>query len=1132
MNVAGPFPNLGMTMMASIADWSEVWADLALRVSALMSVAALVASLVLWKLRGRVSAEIRFLVWWFVLACGACWFYLPFGVPTGWARVPSFAPLAQQASLVDSQQGMNQPAPSAEESVSGPATPQEIHAGDAELSQSDATTPVGETNVSGASAVADAKDSPPSSEFRSMTVSSYLALFLLWVCGVGGMGIVLLVQCWWFQRRLKGGVVPSPSQLQKRFAGLIAELNVEPESTCRPSLVRRATTSLRRIPQVRLRVSRGCPSPLVTGILRPTIWLPVWVTDLSARTQQVVLAHEFAHIARRDLWATLLATVSWLLNAHNPLSWWLRRRLAVEREAAADRWVLRRANFSATVYAGALVDVAERVPVQMRVSATAMVQRRSELYHRVEGVVSGESLQTGGRRLLVLIVASIFLLGSVVLGTPAVSESTESKTAAAGGLFPQEIEAYPDLAHVDMILNRQPFQHFTKLGSAKWLDEGRTLLTADRAGFYVWDVKSRELQRRLPATGTNTNRVEVSPDGTKLALMPGKKRELRILSWPSLEVIQTIPGVGRVPEASAFSHDGKYLALSFEKSENHSSLSIYDCEMGKLTVRRNGPSMDGLAWAPDDSFIAVGESRGIIIFLTPDGELIRRGIRLEPSEAPRSLDISADGKLLAVCTNESIGVYQVQGRKKLWYHAPEEINKRRPKFNHLHLAFNNSGTEVIIRRFRRRGDRGSALLAYDARSGRQLRERKLGRGWSEVLEISADGRRIATGGVNQSVAIYDAATFEPVVAGNSGWKRDQIHGGDNYPVAVRPSPNGKQLLAVGSTNIALWDLQTGKRVWSVDRPDWVRDAAWEPGGKWIATVRDGNARRELKSAAVEIIDPANGTTTKTLPLDDPRGGPVLVLSGNRIAACGKHHTYLFDESGTRLWKTRLCEGHTELLDLAVDPQESLLAVVTRVDGGQHLPHSQHSQGSISVRFADDGDKVYELLCPTTPERIMFSADGKYVVAATNNSPRRRGAVHPLLERWSIETGKRENIAAIPDENAEDLIEWSEFRSERVRDLLQAWPLLTSNIAIVNGFASISPDRKQMLLQKPLVDTLPSDTGHPRWAGRLMLWDAEAQKSLGQWVLPDYQLWDTAFLPDGRIVTLNANGTIFVMRRPE
>jgi len=88
---------------------------------------------------------------------------------------------------------------------------------------------------------------------------------------------------------------------------------------------------------ISVRLSRDVVTPFTARLLRPTIWLPLsLLTQMPAEQLEALLAHELAHIARKDwLWNGLQCVLEALLFFH-PAAWWLGRRIRQEREHACD----------------------------------------------------------------------------------------------------------------------------------------------------------------------------------------------------------------------------------------------------------------------------------------------------------------------------------------------------------------------------------------------------------------------------------------------------------------------------------------------------------------------------------------------------------------------------------------------------------------------------------------------------------------------------------------------------------------------------------------------------------------------------------------------------------------------------
>jgi TonB family protein len=77
--------------------------------------------------------------------------------------------------------------------------------------------------------------------------------------------------------------------------------------------------------------------PATVGILEHTLLLPsCFFSDLEARDLDALLAHEFAHMQRKDFALNLLYGIVSLPVAYHPLLWLTRARLAETREMACD----------------------------------------------------------------------------------------------------------------------------------------------------------------------------------------------------------------------------------------------------------------------------------------------------------------------------------------------------------------------------------------------------------------------------------------------------------------------------------------------------------------------------------------------------------------------------------------------------------------------------------------------------------------------------------------------------------------------------------------------------------------------------------------------------------------------------
>ena len=204
------------------------------------------------------------------------------------------------------------------------------------------------------------------------------------------------------------------------MAGLLAGFVrlVSMTRRCRPapsSVWRECTEALLRQQGLNQRVtileSSDSALLLTWGLFRPRIIVPAGARSWAPERIEVVLAHEIAHIARRD-WAVQVAAetvraVYWF----NPLIWMACRRLRHESEQACDDTVLRR-GIDAADYASHLLAVARQVLSAGRGWASApAVANASTLERRIAAMLNSsrnrEPLTRTARALAVMAMLAV-----------------------------------------------------------------------------------------------------------------------------------------------------------------------------------------------------------------------------------------------------------------------------------------------------------------------------------------------------------------------------------------------------------------------------------------------------------------------------------------------------------------------------------------------------------------------------------------------------------------------------------------------------------------------------------------------------------------------------------------------------
>jgi hypothetical protein len=176
--------------------------------------------------------------------------------------------------------------------------------------------------------------------------------------------------------------------------------------------------------------------PTVVGVLKPMILLPLTLTSgLSPEQIESVLAHELAHLRRRDHLVNLLQRVIESLLFFHPAVWWVSHRVREEREHCCDDLVVA-CGAMPLDYAKSLLRVAElsRASKLRRsvaaVSLLATGDKPSSLRQRIErllGESATPSLRISPRVLLVSITVLLMGLASLIQLGMSDDQSTQAK---------------------------------------------------------------------------------------------------------------------------------------------------------------------------------------------------------------------------------------------------------------------------------------------------------------------------------------------------------------------------------------------------------------------------------------------------------------------------------------------------------------------------------------------------------------------------------------------------------------------------------------------------------------------------------------------------------------------------------
>lgn len=227
--------------------------------------------------------------------------------------------------------------------------------------------------------------------------------------------------------------------------GWLASRAVEVES---PVMLKLFSSTLRELNlkcRIRFLHSDYTLMPIVCGIWRPTVILPITAENWTAERSRIVLLHELKHIARQDCLTQLAVQLTCAFYWFNPLIWAAARRLRIERERACDDYVISLGTRPSD-YASHLLEIARALQkkkhrsffVWPQTNTVAMAQQ-SQLEERLRAILNTENkhgvpsrVMTAG---LIMLTGALFLLLTIVHPTAIRAENSSVSFMGNGTNF-------------------------------------------------------------------------------------------------------------------------------------------------------------------------------------------------------------------------------------------------------------------------------------------------------------------------------------------------------------------------------------------------------------------------------------------------------------------------------------------------------------------------------------------------------------------------------------------------------------------------------------------------------------------------------------------------------------------------
>ena len=481
--------------------------------------------------------------------------------------------------------------------------------------------------------------------------------------------------------------------------------------------------------------------------------------------------------------------------------------------------------------------------------------------------------------------------------------------------------------------------------AAEFSPNGRRIVTASQDGkAIVWQWSDTD-SRYLPLTEFAKHRgpiyaAKFSPDGQLIATAGFDRR---VLLWnpdevEPVDIARRIDGLSDPPApyrellghekpvcSLAFAPDGKTLASGGE--DNVLRIWRLDSDQQVTVLRGHTSYVRGCVYSPDGQWIlSAGRDQQIKLWHPETyGESLVLGRNAEGGHADAVLAarFSRDGSQIVTASRDRTA--------RLWDAETQKLIGRFEE-GHEFLAssavFYADGTRLATGA----GD-GSTRL-WDVVTGTEINT-LIGTGRTATLDVSDDGRWIATAGLLNEAQVWDIET---------GTRVAELHGHEEPVTVVRFAPGG-QMLATG-------DERGRCRIWRRQGDQWV-------GGPWlvghsrsISALAFTQQARRLVSASGDNTcgqwDVASGEELSALVLKHPGW-----VTGMDVSNDGELALTICDDGKLRLWSLE----DAQVLQ-TIEPKENVL--FTSVDispDGRLAVAACAAKGTVQMWRLDTGEQI-------------------------------------------------------------------------------------------------------------------------------------------------------------------------------
>jgi WD40 repeat protein len=494
-------------------------------------------------------------------------------------------------------------------------------------------------------------------------------------------------------------------------------------------------------------------------------------------------------------------------------------------------------------------------------------------------------------------------------------------------------------------------------------DGGRIASGGDPDAIRLWEPGGARELGRLDTQGNSVTDLAFSPDGRLLAACCWDSR-LRVWDVESGRLIQEMKGHKGMPTSLAFSPDGERLAssagtLGTSYSSFDTAVRVWRVRTGEqlACLQKHDRGVEEVAFSPDGRLLAsAGCDRVIQLWDTATYQPVRT--LAGHSDEVQCLAFSPDGRVLASGdTGHALRLWRVEDGQALAPHeAQDEQHDSRV-----------AGVSLSVRGVLASAAHDGSVRLWDLDSGRLLHRLSGHRSSALCVAFSPDGTLLASGGLDDKLLLWDAAT---------GGRTGSIQlGADVSSLAF--SPDGRLLAAGGSTGVLwVWSLEDEEMLHEFGGDQPISSVAFSPDGAFLAIAHSSHGLRVMQCRGESVSELWESPVSRDAP--HIRAIAFSPKTGFLAAACsspaGEGGCIQFWEVST--WREPCAPG---------------------APGAIHDPYmGDSSRQCSSVRELED----WRLERARADSCLAFSPGGKWLASAGHE-----GVIH----LWDVHLGKEHRV---------------------------------------------------------------------------------------------------------------------------